>query len=48
MMDMASSMSNVYFNEDQVDGGVETINVTNEEDMLVSICYIAECLTFNK
>jgi hypothetical protein len=48
MMDLASQMSNVYFNEEQVDGGVETIPVAREEDMLVSMCYIAECLAFNK
>ena len=48
MMDLASQMSNVYFNEEQVDGGVETIPVVREEDMLVSMCYIAECLAFNK
>ncbi len=48
MMELASQLSNVYFNEEQVEGGVETINVDNEEDMLVAMCYIAECLTFNK
>jgi hypothetical protein len=48
MMDLASQMSSVFFNEEHVDGGVETIPVVKEEDMLVSMCYIAECLAFNK
>jgi hypothetical protein len=27
---------------------VESVNAENEEDMLVTMCYIAECMTFNK
>ena len=48
MMDLASQMSNVFFSEEHVDGGVETIPVQSEEDMLVGMCYVAECLTFNR
>ncbi len=31
-----------------MDGGVEGVCVSKEEDMLVSMCYVGECLTFNK
>lgn len=31
-----------------VDGGVEGICVEKEEDMVVAVCYIAECITFNR
>ena len=31
-----------------VDGGVEGICVEKEEDMIVAVCYIAECITFGK
>lgn len=48
MLDMASSMHNQDFAEDDVDGGVEGVFVNNEEDMLVAVCYIAECVTLGK
>lgn len=38
----------VLFNEDQVDGGVETVSVECEEDYLIAMMYIAECFTFNR
>jgi hypothetical protein len=38
----------VEFSEENVDGGVEGICVSREEDMLVAICFVAECHTFNK
>ena len=31
-----------------VDGGVEGICVEKEEDMVIAVCHIAECLTFGK
>ncbi len=48
MMDIASKMQRFEFNEDQIDGGVEGICASNEEDMTVAICHIAECITFGK
>ena len=36
------------FDEDQVDGGVESVSVNNEEDYLIAMIYIAECLTFKR
>ena len=47
MMELASKIINIEFNEDLIDGGVEGICVSREEDMIVSMCHIAECLTFN-
>lgn len=41
-------MVDLDFNEDQIDGGVEGICVGRDEDMLVAMCYIAECLSLNK
>ena len=48
MIDLASKISEVEFAEDQIDGGVEGICVSRDEDMLVAMCYIAECHTFNR
>jgi hypothetical protein len=48
MMDMASKIQDLEFTEDQIDGGVSGVCVSREEDMLVAMCYIAECHTFNR
>ena len=48
MLDLASNIIELDFSEDQIDGGVEGICVGKEEDMLVAMCYIAECVTFNR
>ncbi len=48
MMDMASKIQKKEFQEDDIDGGVEIVPVDKEEDMLVAMCYIAECVTFNR
>ncbi len=43
MMQLASKLSGTYFNEDQVDGGVEIVSqVKSEEDMLMLSCYVAQ------
>ena len=38
----------IVFNEDNVDGGVESVSVECEEDYLIAMMYIAECFTFNR
>lgn len=48
MMDLASKIQDIEFSEDMVDGGVEGVCVENEEDMLVLVCHVAECVTFNR
>jgi hypothetical protein len=48
MMSLASKISDIEFNEDQIDGAVERVCATNDENMLVAVCHIAECLTFNR
>ena len=48
MMELASDMQQIEFNEDQIDGGFESICVEEEEDMIVTVCYIAECITFGR
>ena len=48
MMELASRIVDVDFKEDEVDGGVDCICVSSEEDMLVAMCYIASSITFNK
>jgi hypothetical protein len=48
MMERASHLCNQHFSEENIDGGVETVNVQTDEDMIVAICYISECLTFNR
>lgn len=48
MLDLAAKMTNKDFDEEDIDGGVEGICVSNDEDMIVAICYVAECITFNR
>lgn len=48
IMDLASKIKDKNFSDDQIDGGTEEVSVYNEEDMIVAVCYIAECITFNK
>lgn len=48
MVDLASKIAGLEFQEDQIDGGVEGVCVQREEDMLVAMCHIAECCTFGK
>ena len=43
-----STRKGVRFNEDDVDGGVESVCVECEEDYLIAMLYIAECYTFNR
>lgn len=43
-----TTKSGVVFNEDVVDGGVESVSVECEEDYLIAMLYIAECFTFNR
>ena len=43
-----TTKKDVVFNEDDVDGGVESVCVECEEDYLISMIYIAECFTFNR
>jgi hypothetical protein len=38
----------VYLDKDALDGGVETVCVSCEEDYLIAMVYIAECYTFNQ
>lgn len=48
LMDLSSRLQEVEFQEDCIDGGVEGVCVERDEDMIVAMCYIAECVTFNK
>ena len=49
IMNLASSMQQIELNEDLIDGDTKNIEgVLSDEDMLVIMCYIAECFTFGK
>jgi hypothetical protein len=48
MMDLASKIVDRDFSEDQVDGGVEGICVETDEDMIVAMCYISECISYGR
>jgi hypothetical protein len=48
LMDLASRIQELDFNEEQIDGGVEGVCVSKEEDMVVAVCHIAEQITFNR
>jgi hypothetical protein len=48
LLDHASSATEVHFEDDDVQGKVHEVDADTEEDMLVYLCYISECLTFKK
>jgi hypothetical protein len=37
-----------HFDESMIDGGINTVCVTCEEDYLISMIYIADCYTFKR
>ena len=43
-----SSKKGINFDVNAIDGGVESVGVTCEEDYLIAMCYIAECFTFKR
>jgi len=48
-MDVASRLQNIELNEELIDADIENIQgVTDDEDMVVTMCYIAECFTFGR
>ena len=44
----ASKFTNADFHEDDVDGGIQSVCVSCEEDYMISMAYIADCFTFNR
>jgi hypothetical protein len=45
---VASTVNEVTFDDEEVEGKVHEIEADTEEDMIVYACYIAECLTLKK
>lgn len=42
-------MQNIKLDEDLIDAEMENIQqITTDEEMLITSCYVAECLTFGK
>ena len=49
VMDVASRLHNIDLNEDLIDADMLNIpGVETDEEMVVVMCYIAECFTFGK
>lgn len=49
VMDVASRLHNIELNEDLIEADIANIQgITNDEDMVATMCYIAECFTFGK
>ena len=49
VMDVASKLQNIELNEELIDADIENVQgVDDDEDMLVTTCYIAECFTFGR
>lgn len=49
VMDVASRLQNIELNEELIDADIENIQgVVEDEDMVVTMCYIAECFTFGR
>lgn len=47
VMDVASKLYNIELNEECIEADVVPVNhIDNDEDMLIAMCYIAECYTF--
>ena len=48
-MDIASRLQDIELNEELIDADIENVmGVEEDEDMIVTICYIAECFTFGR
>ena len=48
-MDVASKLQNIELNEELIDADIENVQgVETDEDMLVTMCHIAECFTFGR
>jgi len=48
LLDMASQVEGVPFDEEKVEGQTLEVDAEREEDMLAYGCYIVECLTFKR
>ena len=49
VMDVASRLHNIDLNEDLIDADMLNLpGVETDEEMVVVMCYIAECFTFGK
>lgn len=49
VMDVASKLQDIELNEELIDADIENVmGVEEDEDMIVTICYIAECFTFGR
>ena len=49
VMDVASRLQNIELNEELIDADIENIQgVEQDEDMVVTMCYIGECFTFGR
>lgn len=44
----SSSKRAKHFDTENIDGGVESVCVSCEEDYLIAMTYIGECYTFNR
>ena len=44
----AAKFNNNEFQEDDVDGGIQSVCVSCEEDYMIAMAYIADCFTFNR
>ena len=48
-MDRASRLQDIELNEELIDADIENVmGVEEDEDMIVTMCYIAECFTFGR
>lgn len=48
-MDVASKLQNIELNEELIDADIENMQgVQDDEEMVVAMCYIAECFTFGR
>lgn len=43
-----ASATDQVFNEKMVDGGLNSVCVTCDEDFMIAVIYIADCLTFGR
>ena len=49
VMDVASKLQEIELNEELIDADIENVQgVIEDEEMIVTMCYIAECFTFGR
>ena len=48
LFDISSQICDVSFNENKIEGNMTQVHSHSQEDLLLYMCHVAECITFKK